>query len=131
MDIVEYKNFTIKRQTKGGIPNLPFVEIKNQILGKEYDISLLFPTQEISIKLHKEYKNKNMPVNILSFPLGKADGEIILTLSQARKEAKNYLRSYHNHIIFLFIHGCLHLKGMDHSDRMEKEEDFYYEYFSL
>ena len=36
MNIVEFKNFSIQRQTKGGIPNLPFVLIKEDILGKKY-----------------------------------------------------------------------------------------------
>ncbi len=130
MDVVELENFTIKRQTKGRIPNLPFVDIKNMILGKKYDLSLLFPSKEVSIYLHKKFKNKNTLVNILSFSFDKLNGEMIITLSQARIEAKNYNRGYYNHLIFLFIHGCLHLKGMDHSDKMEKEEYFYYKQFS-
>ncbi len=131
MDVIEFKNLTIKRQTKGRIPNLPFSDIKNDILGEKYDLSLLFPSKELSIKLHKKYKEKKTPVNVLSFPLDKENGEIVITLSEARNEAKKYSRNYHNNLIFLFIHGCLHLKGMDHSARMEKEEEFYYKLFSI
>jgi len=129
MTIVEFNNFTIQRQTKGGIPNLPFVFIKEAILGKDYDLSLLFPTLELSEELHIKWKKKPGPVNILSFPFDEESGEMILTLAQARIEAKNYDRSYHNHLIFLFIHGCLHLKGMTHGAKMEKEENFYYPQF--
>lgn len=130
MSIAEYKNLTIIRHTKGGIPILPFVEIKNAILGQEYDLSLVFPTLENSRILHQQWKKKSDPVNILSFPLDPESGEIILTLSKARTEAKKYGRSYRNHLIFLFIHGCLHLKGMTHGAKMEKQERIFYAEFS-
>lgn len=119
------------RQTKGGIPTLPFLAIKDAILGKEYNLSLIFPTLKIAEELHIRWKKKTGPVNILSFPLDKNEGEIILTLAQARKEAKKYDRNYKDHLTFLFIHGCLHLKGMTHGAKMEKEERFYCKKFLL
>ena len=126
MTVVEYDNLTIQRQTKGGVPNLPFVEVKNDILGKNYDLSIFFPNTKLSIELHKKWKKKSDPVNILSFPLDDNSGEIILTLGKARLEAKNHGRKYKDHLLFLFIHGCLHLKGMTHGAKMEKEEKFFY-----
>jgi len=130
MAVAEYRNLNIIRQTKGRIPVLPFVDIKNAILGDDYDLSIVFPTLGNSKKLHQQWKKKSGPVNILSFPLDNNSGEIILTLSKARSEAKKYQRSYHNHLIFLLIHGCLHLKGMTHGAKMEKEERYFYAQFS-
>ncbi len=127
--VVEHHNLTIARLTKGGIPNLPFVAIKEAILGKDYELSLVFPDQATSIELHKQWKKKPSPVNILSFPLDENSGEIILTLSQARTEAKKYNQSYHEHLVFLIIHGCLHLKGMTHGAKMEKQERIFYQKF--
>ena len=125
MTSVEYDNFTIQRRTKGTIPNVPFLQLKNAILGKKYELSLVFPKINESKDLHITWKNKTDPVNILSFPLDENEGEIFITLSKARTEAKKYQRTYHNHLTFLFIHGCLHLKGMDHGDKMEKEEEYW------
>ncbi|MFT6829644.1 MAG: rRNA maturation RNase YbeY [Candidatus Paceibacteria bacterium] len=130
MAIAEYDNLTIIRQTKGRIPILPFVDIKDAILGAGYDLSLVFPTLDHSEELHLKWKKKSGPVNILSFPLDEESGEIIMTLSQARKEARNYERNYHDHLVFLFIHGCLHLKGYVHGAKMEQQERFYCEQFS-
>lgn len=129
MTYAEYDNITIVRQTKGGIPILPFVNIKEAILGKDYDLSIVFPTLDHSVDLHMKWKKKPGPVNILSFPLDTQSGEIILTLSQARNEAKKYNHSYREHLIFLLIHGCLHLKGMTHGAKMEKEERFFCKQF--
>ena len=39
-----------------------------------------------------------------------------------RKEAKKFDREFKNFIQFLFIHGCVHLKGFTHGSRMESEE---------
>jgi probable rRNA maturation factor len=130
MITLEYPKLSITRHTKGGIPNLPFLQIKNSILGKEYNLSLVFPTLADSIQLHKKWKQKKDPVNVLAFPLDHNEGEIIITLSKSRNEARKYGRSYHNHLIFLFIHACLHLKGMDHGDKMEEAEIFWYTNFS-
>jgi len=130
METAEYTNFTIIRQTKGRIPILPFALIKEAILGSEYELSLVFPNLTESIALHKQWKKKEGPVNTLSFPYDDMSGEIIITLSQARKEAPKYRRSYANHLIFLFIHSCLHLKGHVHGAKMEKQERFFYDQFT-
>ena len=50
--------------------------------------------------------------NILSFPLSKTSGEILI----CPKAAKPYSVGY------LFIHGLLHLKGRVHGATMEREE---------
>lgn len=128
--VVEQGNITITRKTQGRIPNLPFVEMKDALLGKDYELSLVFPDLKTSTKLHQEWKKKEDPVNILSFPYDETSGEIFITLSKARKEAKNYGRSYYEHLCFLFIHGCLHLKGMTHGAKMEQQERSFYAQFA-
>lgn len=130
MHTVEYNNCIIMRKTKGRVPSLPFLEIKEDILGKKYDLSVVFPTIKESISLHLQWKKEPGPVNILSFPLDEESGEIIMTLTQARKEAPKYNRNYHNHLVFLFIHGCLHLKGMTHGAKMEQQEQLWYKKFA-
>lgn len=130
MQTAEYENFTIIRRSKGRIPILPFLNIKKAILGDEYELSLMFPLLQESEELHLKWKNKPGPVNTLSFPYDDDFGEIIITLSQARKEAKKYSRNYHQHLIFLFIHSCLHLKGFDHGAKMEEQEEYFMKKFS-
>ncbi len=122
-------NLFIRRNTKGRIPNLPFREIKNDILGKDYELSLVFPTLSQSNELHKKWKKKDGPVNILSFPLDEKSGEIFITLIQAKKEAKKFEKTYREYLLFLFIHGCLHLKGMKHGASMEREETKFFSFY--
>lgn len=115
-------NFSITNETKLKIPNIPWVEIKNTILGKKYELSLVFPTIKNATELHLDWKNKPGPVNILSFPIDKNVGEIFISLHQAKTECIKFDRGYENYVAFLFIHGCAHLKGHIHGNEMEKYE---------
>ncbi|OHA16533.1 MAG: rRNA maturation RNase YbeY [Candidatus Taylorbacteria bacterium RIFCSPLOWO2_12_FULL_43_20] len=115
-------NFQVTNTTKGKLPRLPFLQMKNAVLGKKYSLSLVFTDNKLSRKLNLKFRNKNKPANILSFALEKNLGEIFLDLTQVRCEAPEFERSYTNFAAFLFIHGLMHLKGFVHSSKMEDEE---------
>jgi len=115
-------NFTITNTTKSTLPSVPFDKIKNAVLGRKYSLSLVFIGQKQSSKLNFSYRGKNKPTNILSFPLDKKTGEIFITPSVAKKEAGLFDRNFDDFVGFLFIHGLLHLKGMQHGSRMEEAE---------
>ena len=96
--------------------------MKIAALGRKYELSFVISSVEEICKLNLIYRNIDRATDILSFPLSKDSGEIHLCLSEARRESKNFKREYENFIAFLFIHGCAHLKGHDHSARMEEFE---------
>lgn len=122
--ILEEKNLTVIRKN-GTIPSLPFLPIKEKILGRNYDLTLVFCTPKESQERNNAYRGKDYPTNILSFPLSEREGEIYISLSTARRDAKKFDMSYEKFLHLLFIHGCLHLKGHDHGSTMEKLEDSY------
>lgn len=124
MAIIENKNLTVIRK-RGIIPSLPFLAIKEKILGKNYSLTIIFCTPAESKLRNKTYRDKDYPTNILSFPLEKKEGEIYISLATARVDAKNFDMTYHKFLHLLVIHGILHLKGHDHSSTMEKLEDKY------
>jgi rRNA maturation RNase YbeY len=115
-------NLTITSETRTKVPTVPWVAIKNAILGKKYELSLVFPNKKTATELHEDWKNKPGPVNILSFPIDENVGEIFISLDQAKTECKNFDRDYENYVAFLFIHGCAHLLGHKHGTEMEKFE---------
>lgn len=120
------ENIFITNKTKGKLPSLPLVLIKNDILGKTYDLSIVFVGKKRSANLNEKYRNKKGPTNILSFPYSKKDGEIIICPQVAKTQNKKFNKTYRQFIGFLLIHGMLHLKGMDHGNKMEKKEEFYF-----
>ncbi len=115
-------SFLIKNTTKGKLPRLPFATIAKAVLGKEYEGSLVIVSSRKSRELNHTYRGKDMPTNILSFPLDENEGEIFLDLKKAREDAPIFNRPYTNFIGFLFIHALFHLKGHDHGAIMERQE---------
>lgn len=121
---------TITNKTKGKLPRLPFVPIKNKILGENYEFGLSLLTPQKQKQINLKYRGKNETTNILSFPLSKNSGEIIIDPIKVKKDAPLFNMTYPQFFKFLFIHGCLHLKGFEHSSTMEKEENKYFNFFS-
>lgn len=126
------KKFTItKTMKKGRTPVLPFEQIKNSVLGKKYSLSLVFTGNALSRKLNREHRGIDKTANILSFPLSKNEGEIFINTNKAKKEASKFEMKESEFIGFLFIHGLLHLKGLKHSGKMEKEEIKFMKKFNI
>ena len=123
MEHLQSGNTSIVRTTKGKLPGLPFVRVKNEILGQDFTLSLAFIDLSTMKKLSKEYKGDPTHTNILTFPLAKNEAEIIMNLQTIRGAAKHFDMKYQEHLLFLFIHGCLHLKGYKHGSEMEALEE--------
>lgn len=99
-----------------------FTNMKNKVLGKNFDLSLTFIGIKKIQNLNKTYRKKNYPTDILSFNIDKNVGEIVINPDKARQKAPLFERTFDNYLKFIFIHGLFHLKGFDHSSRMESEE---------
>ncbi len=95
------------------------------------DIELILTTDEEIQKLNKEFRNKDKPTDVLSFPLedfpGMPLGSIVISIDTAKKGAENFGHSIDDEIKLLFIHGLLHLLGYDHEidngEMREKEKE--------
>lgn len=112
----------IENRTKEHIPKLPFSDIAEFALGQGYELSLVFVTSATSRKLNKQYREKDKATNILSFPLSKNEGEILIDIKVVKKEAVEMGEDDPAYLAYIFIHGLAHLKGFDHGSRMEREE---------
>lgn len=128
MSILETNNLTVIRKT-GPLPIIPFIDIKEKILGKNYTLTVIFCSPKESQERNRDYRDKDYPTNILSFPLDKTEGEIYISLVTARQDAKKFEMSYIEFLHLLFVHGCLHLKGHDHGSTMEELETKYCKQF--
>jgi len=75
--------------------------------------------------LNREYRDKDKPTNVLSFPNdGPAPllGDIVLALETVHSEAKERSISLRAYVIHLIIHGFLHLQGYDHDTGQDARE---------
>jgi rRNA maturation RNase YbeY len=112
-------------------PTLPYEEMKNAILGKQYALSLTFVGTVRAQALNQKYRNATYVPNVLSFPLDKHAGEIYIAPSVAEKEAHKFSLSPKGYVGYLFIHGLLHLKGYPHGATMERAEKKYLALYKL
>ncbi len=94
---------------------------------EEAEVTLRFSSTEEIQRLNFQYRQKNKPTNVLSFPIQLpkelADtsfiGDIILCKQVIEQEAKAQHKTLEAHYAHMIIHGLLHLLGFDHI----KEED--------
>lgn len=121
----------IKNTTRGEEPRVPYGAIKHAILGSTYELSLAFVGETRARALNKTYRGVDKPGTVLSFPLETRAGEIIICLPYAKRRANAFGLSYRDFVGYLFIHGALHLKGLDHGSRMNERERSLCERFSL
>jgi probable rRNA maturation factor len=72
--------------------------------------------------LNRQYRGKDRPTNVLSFPAddpGAAGrprllGDVVLALETVAREADERSRPFDSHVSHLVVHGVLHLMGHDH-----------------
>jgi probable rRNA maturation factor len=96
--------------------------MKEAVLGRQYELSLVFIGKHRARVLNRDFRSKDKPANVLSFPLSDTEGEILICPQQARVDARKHGMDPEHFIAFLFIHGMLHLKGYRHGSRMESVE---------
>ena len=118
------KTFHITKLTKSGkkILAIPFLRMKERVLGKRYDCSLVIAGDAYTQKLNRIYRKRGYIPNVLSFPLEQKSGEIILNVRQAKRECTARGESLRFFVALLFIHSLLHLKGHRHGGIMERQE---------
>lgn len=100
--------------------------------GKEghSEVSVTFTDNEGIRAINREYREKDAPTDVLSFPLFEegADGtrmlgDIVLSLERCRAQAEEFGHSFARECAFLTVHSTLHLLGYDHVNSEEEEKD--------
>lgn len=115
--------------TRRKTPRFPFSTIAQTILPK-WDISLAFVGPKKARELNEQLRGKSYIPNVLSYVAGEKSGEICICLHEAEKQAPSHEMDPDTFVLFLFIHGLLHLKGLPHGSTMEKCEQKFLTQFS-
>lgn len=86
-------------------------------------LSLVFVDQDTIQSYNAQYKQKNQPTDVLTFPSEEEDelGDVIIALDVALKQAQAYGHSFEREVAFLVVHGFLHTLGFVH-DTPEEEK---------
>ena len=87
------------------------------------NVSIVFINDAASRKLNRQFRGKNHPTDVLSFPHTTEEfetktrnnlGEIVISVDRAAAQAKENGLSFTNEVEQLILHGLLHLCGYDH-----------------
>ena len=91
------------------------------------EISVTFVNNDQIQELNKQYRNKDISTDVLSFPMGengvydenhatgaKILGDIVISMEKAVDQAERYGHSLEREVGYLTAHSMLHLLGYDH-----------------
>ena len=91
------------------------------------EISVNFVDDAQIAQLNKQYRGKDAPTDVLSFPLGENGqydynqetgaamlGDIVISMERAVEQAALYGHSLQREVAFLTVHSMFHLLGYDH-----------------
>ncbi|HSP57375.1 MAG TPA: rRNA maturation RNase YbeY [Halomonas sp.] len=120
--------------TAGGLPQL--LELESwvaAVLARHPDASrneltLRFVDSVESRTLNRDYRGKDTPTNVLSFPFEGPPGielpllgDLVLCHPVVLREAAEQDKTLHDHYAHMVVHGTLHLLGYDHLEDDEAE----------
>jgi len=80
------------------------------------ELSVLLTGNAEVRELNREYRGKDKPTDVLSFPMGDAYllGDIVISTEKAASQAIEFGVSFDEEMARLLVHGLLHLAGYDH-----------------
>jgi probable rRNA maturation factor len=102
------------------------------------DVSIAIVKDEEMKDLNKKYRGQDKPTDVLSFAeIDSSDpddddylGEIVLDHEQIKRQAREIGKSTEDELVFILVHGLLHLLGMtddtegDRKKMIKEGEDF-------
>lgn len=100
-----------------------------QPYNKSFELTIRLVESSESQQLNHQYRNRNTPTNVLSFPFELPEGieldllgDLVICAEVVEQEAKQQNKSLTDHWAHMVIHGCLHLLGFDHINENDADE---------
>ena len=95
---------------------------------KETELTIRLVDEQESQQLNKEYRSKDAPTNVLSFPFESPIpmelpllGDLIICKQVVETQANEQGKSKMAHWAHMVVHGCLHLLGYDHINKEDAQ----------
>ena len=102
------------------------IALRSQV--EEAEVSVYIVDEDESQELNAQYRGRDYPTNVLSFPADIAEevgvpllGDLVVCAPVVEREAKEQGKTLQAHWAHMLIHGTLHLLGFDHIDDDEAE----------
>ena len=100
-----------------------------QVTKKNFELTIRLVNVDESQQLNKQYREKDKPTNVLSFPFEVPQGielnllgDLVICAQVVEQEATAQNKALFDHWAHMVIHGCLHLLGYDHINDTDANE---------
>jgi len=133
--IHELRSYTSARNTAdlkvdaNAYPNSASDSDIENIQQQAFEVTLRIVDTIESRQLNLDYRKKDKPTNVLSFPFDAPEhidmpflGDLVVCAAVVEQEAKEQNKQIIDHWTHLCIHGLLHLLGYDHIQENEAQE---------
>ena len=115
------------------VPGIPadeqFTEWVNTVNQKDMDMVIRIVDEAESQQLNNDYRGKDKPTNVLSFPFEAPPGvpveylgDLVVCAPVVEREAEEQKKALNDHWAHMIVHGVLHLMGYDHQNDSEADE---------
>lgn len=128
----EQKDIAVTQALRGLIRRAVNGALRYEGFEKDAEVSVTLTTAEGIRELNAEYREKDAVTDVLSFPIFDDTedevavlGDIVLCLSRADEQAKEFGHSFEREVAFLTVHSVLHLLGYDHETGEEDEREMF------
>ncbi|MBQ8697336.1 MAG: rRNA maturation RNase YbeY [Clostridia bacterium] len=128
----EQKDMAVTQALRGLIRRAVNGALRYEGFEKDAEVSVTLTTAEGIRELNAEYRDKDAVTDVLSFPIFDDTedemavlGDIVLCLSRADEQAKEFGHSFEREVAFLTVHSVLHLLGYDHETGEEDEREMF------
>ena len=113
----DLKNLTMQ------LANLILMEIDAHHDSSKLELSINLMNDDEIQALNRDFRHKNKPTNVLSFPSEELPyiGDIAISYDRILDEAHEYSKDLKNHYAHMKVHAILHLMGYDHEAEDEAE----------
>lgn len=108
---------------------------EENLLGKNLYVNIVLTTPQNIKNINKEHRGIDKETDVLSFPMFQKDemenlyleveevlGDIVISLEQIEKQAKEYGHSLKRELAYMLVHSFYHLMGYDHIEEKDKKE---------
>jgi probable rRNA maturation factor len=125
--LIDYQNvYEGEEEIANAIPSADsLAQWANAVLSAEdlheQEVTIRFTDESESQQLNSDYRQKNKPTNVLSFPFEAPPGiemnllgDLIICAPVISREASEQAKAAEHHYAHMTIHGILHLLGYDH-----------------
>lgn len=129
----EQDKINIPENWQGKMEQIVELCLQQEEINSKAEVDILFVDNETIREMNLEYRDKDSATDVLSFPMYEADeyiedeeeilfGDIVISLERAQEQCEEFGHSLEREVMYLLVHGLLHLAGYDHMEEEDKQQ---------